>query len=186
VLGLLAVASATNIASRRVIEASHSTHVPAGWKKLGKVSVDEPLHLTFALKQQNLDKLQKVFFAVSDPESPSYGKYLTGKEVNQLVAPSQETVNVVSSWLSQNGAKNIDNTLSDYLEVDLPAHLAESLLQTECVVCAPINFAFFNILTRCCPVRFHWFQHEKSGFKLVRSDREYSLPVEVASALSAS
>jgi hypothetical protein len=35
----------------------------------------------------------------------------------------------------------------------------------------------------CCECdRFHWFQHEKSGFKLVRSDREYSLPQDVASS----
>lgn len=42
---------------------------------LGRVDPEEELSLTFALKQQNLERLSKVVQAVSDPSSPQYGAY---------------------------------------------------------------------------------------------------------------
>lgn len=42
---------------------------------LGRVDPEEELSLTFALKQQNLDRLSELVQAVSDPSSPRYGAY---------------------------------------------------------------------------------------------------------------
>src|SRR5262249_24614172 len=41
--------------------------------------------------------------AVSDPKSPSYGKYLTPQEFRRQFAPSQSDVNAVHSWLKSQG-----------------------------------------------------------------------------------
>lgn len=42
---------------------------------LGRVDPEEELSLTFALKQQNLERLTELVQAVSDPSSPRYGAY---------------------------------------------------------------------------------------------------------------
>lgn len=42
---------------------------------LGRVDPEEELSLTFALKQQNLERLSELVQAVSDPSSPQYGAY---------------------------------------------------------------------------------------------------------------
>ena len=41
--------------------------------------------------------------AVSDPKSPSYGKYLTPQEFRRQFAPSQSQVNALQSWLRSQG-----------------------------------------------------------------------------------
>lgn len=49
---------------------------------LGRVDPEEELSLTFALKQQNLERLSELVQAVSDPSSPQYGAYQKwGQEV---------------------------------------------------------------------------------------------------------
>lgn len=40
---------------------------------LGRADPEEELSLTFALRQQNLEKLSELVQAVSDPSSPHYG-----------------------------------------------------------------------------------------------------------------
>lgn len=40
---------------------------------LGRVDPEEELSLTFALRQQNLERLSELVQAVSDPRSPRYG-----------------------------------------------------------------------------------------------------------------
>uniref|UniRef100_A0A9L0ST31 Tripeptidyl peptidase 1 n=1 Tax=Equus caballus TaxID=9796 RepID=A0A9L0ST31_HORSE len=47
--------------------------LPPGWVSLGRVDPEEELSLTFALRQQNLERLSKLVQAVSDPSSPRYG-----------------------------------------------------------------------------------------------------------------
>lgn len=42
---------------------------------LGRVDPEEDLSLTFALRQQNLERLPKLVEAVSDPSSPRYGAF---------------------------------------------------------------------------------------------------------------
>nr|KAF6343804.1 tripeptidyl peptidase 1 [Pipistrellus kuhlii] len=46
--------------------------LPPGWVSLGRVDPEEDLSLTFALRQQNLERLPKLVQAVSDPGSPRY------------------------------------------------------------------------------------------------------------------
>lgn len=42
---------------------------------LGRVDSEEELSLTFALRQQNVERLSELVQAVSDPGSPRYGAY---------------------------------------------------------------------------------------------------------------
>lgn len=60
---------------------SLTRRLPPGWVSLGRVDPEEELSLTFALKQQNLERLSELVQAVSDPSSPQYGAYQLGQEV---------------------------------------------------------------------------------------------------------
>lgn len=50
--------------------------IPEGWINVGRVDPKEELQLTFALKQQNVDLLEKTLKLVSDPDSAHYGRAL--------------------------------------------------------------------------------------------------------------
>lgn len=47
--------------------------IPKDWIHVGRVDPKEELQLTFALKQQNVDLLEKMLQVVSDPDSAHYG-----------------------------------------------------------------------------------------------------------------
>lgn len=47
---------------------------------LGRADPEEELSLTFALRQQNVDRLSELVQAVSDPGSPRYGACQDGAE----------------------------------------------------------------------------------------------------------
>lgn len=47
--------------------------MPKGWTHVGRVGPKEEVQLTFALKQQNVELLEKILRVVSDPDSAHYG-----------------------------------------------------------------------------------------------------------------
>lgn len=55
--------------------------VPSGWKQLGTPSPDKRIHLQIALKKPNHDLFKKTLFAVSSPDHPKYGQYLTREDL---------------------------------------------------------------------------------------------------------
>jgi hypothetical protein len=44
------------------------------------------LTLTFALKQSGTDELERQFWQISHPDHPSYGQFLSNKQVGVLLA----------------------------------------------------------------------------------------------------
>ena len=59
------------------------------------------------LKQSNLDMLREVAESVSNPDSISYGQYLSIDEVTDIVAPPKHAFKAVVSWLESAGAANV-------------------------------------------------------------------------------
>ena len=51
-------------------------------------------------KHSNVGELERVFWAVSMPDSPSYGKHMSLAEINEIVAPSAAAVDAVTEWLA--------------------------------------------------------------------------------------
>nr|KAF6343803.1 tripeptidyl peptidase 1 [Pipistrellus kuhlii] len=103
--------------------------LPPGWVSLGRVDPEEDLSLTFALRQQNLERLPKLVQAVSDPGSPRYGKYLSLEEVAELVRPSPLTLHTVQKWLLAAGARNCQSVITqDFLTCRMSVRQAELLL----------------------------------------------------------
>ena len=72
--------------------------------------------------------------SVSDPDHARYGHHLSADEVDDLVAPSSETSDLVHEWLRDNGIST-DNlgysSSKDWIIVHLPIEMVESLLDTE-------------------------------------------------------
>lgn len=95
---------------------------------------------------------------MSDPSHPRYGQHLSANEVNQLVKPTNQTLELVHEWLL---GHSIDTTLlqyspaKDWIKVTLPIKSVESLLDTS----------------------FSVFKHE-DGSHLVRAP-QWSLPLHL-------
>lgn len=139
----LAVAAATS-QKRTFLESTART--PVEWVLGDRVPSEHKIHLIFALKQQNLEVLDRKFWEVSNPKSSSYGQYLTAAEINRLVAPSDESVSTVLAFLNQHPIKSIQH-FYDYIEVDCEAVVAEALLGAPYAnrrrLCLPRAFSSF-------------------------------------------
>jgi tripeptidyl-peptidase-1 len=95
---------------------------------------------------------------VSDPLHPRYGQHLAITEVNQLVTPTDETLEQVHEWLLENSIDTDQLQYSpakDWIKFTLPVKSAESLLNTD----------------------YSIFRHE-DGSHLVRT-LEWSLPLHL-------
>ena len=79
--------------------------VPAGAKAAAAPSDSTTINVDIALQPRNASELAQYANLVSDPNSVFYKQYLTKWQTQLLFAPSQSTVNAVSSALSAAGLK---------------------------------------------------------------------------------
>ncbi|KAM7086835.1 tripeptidyl-peptidase 1 isoform 2-T2 [Molossus nigricans] len=135
--------------------------LPPGWVSLGRADPEEELSLTFALRQQNLERLSELVQAVSDPGSPRYGKYLSLEDVAELVQPSPLTLRTVQKWLLAAGARNCHSVITqDFLTCWMSVRQAELLLSGS---------------------EFHRYVGGPAETHVVRSPHPYQLPKALAS-----
>ncbi|EIW55897.1 uncharacterized protein TRAVEDRAFT_22306 [Trametes versicolor FP-101664 SS1] len=122
--------------------------------RIGPASPQTTLSLRLALAQSNPDGVIDALYRVSDPDSTSYGQYLSKEEVESFVAPASDTVAAVNSWLTENKltATSISSA-GDWLSVDIPVAKANELFNTT----------------------FSLFKHAATGAETVRT-LQYSLP----------
>lgn len=133
-----------------------------GWKKLDRLSPREEIILTFALKQRNLESLERIFWEVSDPKHAEYGRHLSLLNLTRLIAPSEETLQTVQAWLTDHGVHPTDcSTIvtRDFLFCRMPCKTAESMVYG---------------------AKFYRFTHSKLTKPVIRSDKLYSVPKSVA------
>ncbi|OJT13754.1 Tripeptidyl-peptidase SED2 [Trametes pubescens] len=128
--------------------------VPSGYTEIGPASPQTTLSLRLALAQSDPEGVADALYRVSNPDSDSYGQYLSREEVESFVAPTSDTVIAVNSWLAENNltATSISSA-GDWLSVDVPVAKANGLFNT--------NFTLFK--------------HTATGGETVRT-LEYSLP----------
>jgi len=100
-----------------------------------------------------------MFWAVSDPESPQYAKYLTTDEITEIVSPSAAALKTVMSWIHEQGATNVELSRNrDAITMTMPVHKVE---------------AAFGVSLR----RFVSPDGERH---LLRSTKAYTLPAHIA------
>eukprot|EP00761_Pharyngomonas_kirbyi_P011124 gb/GECH01011148.1/.p1 GENE.gb/GECH01011148.1/~~gb/GECH01011148.1/.p1 ORF type:complete len:557 (+),score=103.76 gb/GECH01011148.1/:1-1671(+) len=159
----LVVVSACFASDRKYMEQGHISQLNDDWYfTQNKPARNERLTFSLALKQQNTDRLEEIFNAVSDPTSSEYGNHLTVDEITELVAPKQSTIDTVLQWLSSEGVT--DHTMvpnKDFINIETTLAVAERLFGVE----------------------FHEIKHSKSDARLVRAHGPYTVPTHVAEHL---
>lgn len=102
VLGLVQLCLANPISKRwDDLSVKHSwTEVPKGWELQGPAPADHTMDMRIGLKQDKIEQLISTLYEVSDPAHHKYGAHLTAEEVNALVAPHPDSVDLVDSWLT--------------------------------------------------------------------------------------
>lgn len=143
-------------------------HVPvhnsstSSWNKGARLEQGQAVKLTVALRldDHRRAELEKIFWAVSSPMHPQYGKHLSLEEVTELLAVPDEQVERVRSYFVSAGA--LDTTVSpnrDVISVTMPGPAAETALNT----------------------RLHVFTHKRHiRASLVRASSHYALPASIA------
>jgi len=153
ILALLAVASAS--APRKIIYTR--TAVPPGWTLLGKAEPQDMMTVTFALKQANLDKLEEMYWSVSDPDSEEYGNFMTIQEISELVSPSREDILAVRKFILSAGVAGVNIMVrGDSIVARAPVSVMEPMFNTD----------------------LRYFVNEK-GAIIIRHFGDYSLPTDV-------
>jgi len=108
---------------------------PKGWIEIGRTNPNTPINLVFAVKQQNVDILEKLLLAKSSPDNEEYGNWMTVSEIQTLVAPSQESLSAIEKWLVSNGFDESlivpETSNSDLISINTTIGKAESLLKCE-------------------------------------------------------
>jgi tripeptidyl-peptidase I len=69
----------------------------------------------------------------SDPFHERYGQHLSKEEVDNLITPHPDSVNLVEEWLVSHGLSRseLSRTASgDWIKVKIPVSLAEKMLDT--------------------------------------------------------
>ncbi|KAF8914258.1 subtilisin-like protein [Gymnopilus junonius] len=133
-----------------------SIDIPHGWVKHSAAPADHRIVLKIGLPQPNFHVLEKHLYEVSDPDHERYGQHLSKEEVEELVTPHPESLDLVNEWLSGFGITEdelLRSPAKDWITIKVPVSMAEKMLDT----------------------KYHVFQHTASGDYLVRTT-SYSLP----------
>ena len=93
------------------------------WFKVRRAGEEELTQVVIAIKHRSSQRLEELFWSVSDPSSPTYGQFLQQDELSELVSPTQRSVSMVTSWLERNGVNFKDSCtfspLRDFLLCEL-------------------------------------------------------------------
>ncbi|ETW78995.1 serine protease S53 [Heterobasidion irregulare TC 32-1] len=135
---------------------------PTGYANSGPAPATDTLDLRLALTQNNFQGLEDALYAVSTPGNPRYGQHLSKEEVEELVAPSSDTVSAINEWLSSNGLTSSKVSPSgDWIAVNTTVEKANELLDAD----------------------FSTFTQLDSGTKAVRT-LSYSIPASLKDHIS--
>ena len=134
--------------------------VPAMWRPHNaKVNRADVIGITVALKRRNVDKLDRIFWDVSDPNSPRYGEHLNNEQMRELVSPGRAVVERVVSWLKENGA----------LEVKVSKHDDSMTARFR-----------LSSLESMLDVKFENFVHAQSGRVIARAMKAPNIPASIS------
>ena len=112
-----------------------SIHPPPEWVKYSAASPDHVLRLRIALPQPQFHVLEQHLMEISDPDHERYGEYLSKDQVDDLVRPYDESLDLVTEWLEKWGIYEEDISRSaakDWVTITIPVRLAEQMLNTVC------------------------------------------------------
>jgi len=144
----------------RIFEPEIQVRGSRSWTFHSIPRADETVELIVVLKRtsQALEKLEKIFWEVSDPKHRNYGKYLTQDEVTSIIGITKGQLNTVTGWLSVSNAELDIGVHGDIIKVVLQVSDAEQLFNT----------------------KLHRFvSKENPTWKIIRAAKAYSLPERI-------
>lgn len=123
------LATATPLSTQMVTKQALE-NVPLGWQLKDAAPADMTIDMHIGLKEENMAKLEQIAYQVSDPTHSSYGKHLSKADIDAMTAPTAETVDAVTEWLSSHGvdAGKVD---SGFLKVRVSVATAQKMLDTQ-------------------------------------------------------
>lgn len=102
------------------------------WAKRQAAPASAKIPVRIGMTQRNLDKGHDMLMDVSRHDSPKYGKHYTADEIEDIFAPSKDTVDAVSAWLRSVGIQGFGQSVNkQWMQVDLKVEELESLLKTK-------------------------------------------------------
>ncbi|PQE10630.1 tripeptidyl-peptidase 1 precursor protein [Rutstroemia sp. NJR-2017a WRK4] len=126
--------SSSPIKARTPYAVKESHFVPPQWSRVGPAHEGSVINLQIGLKQSQFGELERHLYEVSDPSHDRYGQHLSQDEVNELIKPADETIQLVHEWLEDNdvevGALSY-TPAKDWIQLTLPISEVERLLDTE-------------------------------------------------------
>ena len=108
-------------------------HAHALQKRQTPLDPDAIIPIKIALTQTNLDDAHDYLMSVAHPTSPSYGQHLSVDDINELFAPSDETIDAVRTWFTS--AADLDEhsvlvSKNGWLVANIPVRTAERVFAT--------------------------------------------------------
>ena len=132
--GLLGRSSVAAVCTEKyAYSVKEEVNSPKGWFKHSLPAPDHSIVLRIGLPQPDFHVLEKHLYQVSDPDHERYGQHLSKAEVEALVAPHQESVELVNEWLGNFGIDEdslVRSPARDWVTVKVPVSLAEKMLDT--------------------------------------------------------
>ncbi|PRP86285.1 tripeptidyl peptidase I precursor [Planoprotostelium fungivorum] len=110
-----------------------------------------------ALRERNLDQVERLAIDISDPESSSYSQHLTFEQLNGLTSPHDEDIQRVTRWLQAHSIEHEVLPAKTYIRVRATTRQIESLLRT----------------------KLRTFSHSESDKPIVRAESAYYVPTEL-------
>jgi len=132
------------------------------WTNTGPAPRDEMMTLTVALTiaAERREKLERVFWAVSDPKKPTYGSYLNKVELKEMLAVPEARVERVRQHFLSHGAESAKaSAFNDMVTVAMKVEAVDRALSTRIA-------AFTHV--------------ERTGYRILRAATGYSVPMALA------
>jgi hypothetical protein len=108
------------------------TTVPSGWMKGAAAPADAKVEFTLALRQRNLDILEKWFWEVSDPQHANYQDFKTIDELRDLTSPTTSEHAQIWTWLHSSGIHHSTvQSFGDSMDVTTTVAKAEKMFNTK-------------------------------------------------------
>jgi len=158
-IALLVVCISAKISKNKIY---HRASAPSNWILNHRALQDQPVTFTLALKQRNVEVLERLVLQHADPRDPTYSQHLTREEVMALIAPPKEVQHKIIKWVlgsaSRFGSQVTMKNNQDAIQFTGPARWVEQLFETELYV----------------------FTHSEHGARVVKHLGHISLPQSLA------
>ncbi|KAJ3895618.1 peptidase S8/S53 domain-containing protein [Lentinula edodes] len=138
-----------------------SVEPPQQWRKHSAPLPGSRIELRIGLVQPFIHVLENHIQEISDPDHERYGQHLSKSDVETLISPQEQSIQLVTEWLHVHGIEdtNISRTpAQDWIVVTIPISLAEKMLDTNYYVWQHDD-GDFTIRTTSYNLPEHLFNH---------------------------